>query len=195
MSGYSPAILDFDNDGWKDLFVSGGHVQSTRELGGVLQVDQHNAVFRNLHNGEFQSLVEEAGLAAERPKRHRGAAFGDLNGDGRLDAVVTALADEAEIWINESENSNHWLALDLEGTESNRGGTGAVVRVIAGGVTQYNHLSTSFGYASSSAGPLHFGLGAAAKADVVEITWPSGTVQTLENVPGDQVLSVTEPRK
>lgn len=192
MSGYSPAILDFDNDGWKDLFVSGGHVQSTRELGGVLKVDQHNAVFRNLHNGEFRLLVQEAGLAAERPKRHRGAAFGDLNGDGLIDAVVTALADKAEIWINESANSNHWLAFQLEGTESNRSGTGAVVKVVAGGVTQYNHQAASFGYASSSAGPLHFGLGAATKADVVEITWPSGTIQRLENVAGDQVLKVTE---
>ena len=91
--------------------------------------------------------------------RHRGCAFGDLDGDGRVDVVVTALSADAEIWMNRSEKSGHWLDIALRGTKSNRDGIGARIKVVTKSGTQYNHMTTSVGYASSSDGPVHFGLG------------------------------------
>ncbi len=191
MAGYSPAIYDFDNDGWKDLFVSRGHVQSPA-LSKSMQIDQHNTVFRNLGKARFSAVTDEAGLAAAPPKRHRGTGQGDLNGDGRMDVVVSALRAEAELWINDSPPGKHWLMLALEGTKSNRDGIGARIKVVTKSLTQYNHVSTAVGYASSSAGPVHFGLGPDAIADLIEIRWPSGVVQELRSVKADRIISVRE---
>jgi enediyne biosynthesis protein E4 len=192
MSGYSANIADFDNDGWKDIFVSRGDVQSPA-MAGRRKIDQPNTVFRNLAGAKWSALTEEAGFAAQPPRRHRGASIGDFNHDGKLDIVVTALAAPAEIWMNDSPDTNHWLELALEGTKSNRDAIGARIRLVAGGHTQFNHVTTASGYASSSAGPVHFGLGAAKIADEVHIRWPSGIVQKLKNVQGDQILHVKEP--
>jgi len=193
MSAYSPNIADFDNDGWKDIFVSRGHVQSPN-MAGRSQIDQPNTVFRNLGGNKFAALTEEAGFTALPPKRHRGAAVGDLNHDGKLDVVVTALSAPAEIWMNDSLDGNHWLELALEGTKSNRDGIGAKIKIVAGGRAQFDQVSHAAGYASSSAGPLHFGLGTANMADEIEIRWPSGTKQVLKDVPVDRVLHVKEPK-
>jgi hypothetical protein len=192
MSGYSVNIADFDNDGWKDIFVSRGDVASPN-MADRLQVDQPNTVFRNL-NGTWAALTDEAGFAAVPSKRHRGAAVADFNGDGKLDLVVTALGAPAEVWINDSPGGHHWLELSLEGTKSNRDGIGARIKVSAGGKVQFNHMTTASGYASSSAVPVHFGLGGARTVEEIEIRWPSGTLQLLKNVVGDQVLLVKEPR-
>ncbi|MGA2039537.1 MAG: CRTAC1 family protein [Bryobacteraceae bacterium] len=194
MSGYSPMIADFDNDGWKDIFVSRGHVQSLLASSHLL-VAQNNTVFRNLGGMKFAALTGEAGFAAQAPSRHRGSAMGDLDGDGRLDIVVSALSAPAEIWMNQSRSSNHWLELRLEGTKSNRDAIGARIKIVTRSGAQYNHVTTSVGYASSSAGPVHFGLGQSASVDLMEIHWPSGAVQELRNVPGDQLLKVKEPAR
>jgi enediyne biosynthesis protein E4 len=198
MSGYSPNIADFDNDGWKDIFVSRGHVQSLASSNN-LSIEQPNTVFRNLGGMKFAALTAEAGFTSFPPSRHRGSAVGDLNGDGKLDVVVSALSAPAEIWINQSPNQNHWLEFKLEGagtkTKSNRDGIGARIKLVTKSGAQYNHMTTACGYASSSAGPVHFGLGKDAVADLVEIHWPSGTVQTLKNVAADRVVVVNEPEK
>ncbi|MGO9094918.1 MAG: CRTAC1 family protein [Bryobacteraceae bacterium] len=193
MAGYSPTIADFDNDGWKDIFVTRGHVQSLGYATHV-QVEQPNTVFRNLGGVKFQALTEEAGLTALPPSRHRGSAVGDLNHDGRLDVVVSAIGAPAEIWINDSPGGNHWIEFHLEGTRSNRDAIGARVKLVAGGSAQYNHVSFAAGYASSSAAPLHFGLGQNTSVELVEIRWPSGTVQQLKSVAADRVLKVKEPK-
>ncbi len=192
MAGYSPNIADFDNDGWKDIFVSRGHVQSLLSAP-RLAIEQPNTVFRNLGGMKFAALTAEAGFTSQPPSRHRGSAVGDLNGDGRIDVVVTALKAPAEIWINQSPGENHWLELKLQGTRSNRDGIGARIKVVTKSGTQYDHKSTAAGYASSSAGPVHFGLGSNASADLVEITWPSGVVQQLRDVAADRILDVKEP--
>ncbi len=193
MSGFGAGFYDFDNDGWKDLFVTRGHVESMPLPG--TEIDQHNTVFRNPGPaGKWVALTAEAGLAAAPPARHRGLAFGDFDGDGRIDAVATALGADAELWMNRTEPSGHWLQLALRGTKSNRDGIGARVKVVSKSLVQYNHMTTSVGYASSSHGPVHFGLGQDAHAELIEIHWPSGIVQTLHNVAADQILKVTEPQ-
>ena len=192
MAGYSPNIADFDNDGWKDIFVSRGHVQSLLSAPN-LSIEQPNTVFRNLGDMKFSALTAEAGLTSQPPARHRGSAVGDLNGDGRLDVVVSAIGAPAEIWLNQSPGNNHWIEFKLQGTKSNRDGVGARIKVVTKSGAQYNHVFTSAGYASSSAGPVHFGLGANTSAELVEIRWPSGIVQELRNVTGDRIVAVKEP--
>ena len=191
LSGYSPGIYDFDNDGLKDLFVSCGHVQS-RALSRAMHIEEHNAVFRNLGNGKWNALIDDAGLAGQPPKRHRGAAFGDLDGDGRVDVVVSALNAPAEIWLNRSPGPNHWLDLQLTGTTANRDAIGATVMIETGSGRQYNHVTSAVGYASSSAGPVHFGLGKDDTAKLVEIRWPNGHIQRLHDVKGDRVINVRQ---
>ena len=194
MSGYGAALYDFDNDGWKDLFVSGGHVQSVQLPG--QPVDQYNAVFRNPgEKGKWSDLRDQAGLTAIPPARHRGCAFGDFDGDGKIDVVVTAIDRDAEVWMNRTAHSGHWLEFALQGTVSNRDGIGARIKVVSKHATQFNHMTTSVCYASSSDGPVHFGLGPDTHADLVEINWPSGVVQMLRNVQADRIVKVVEPQR
>ncbi len=191
MAGFGPALYDFNNDGWKDLFVSRGHVSATHPPGA--EVRQPNTVFRNLGaSGKWAALTDEAGFVPSTATRHRGCALGDFDGDGRIDIVVTSMDANAELWMNRSPNSAHWLDIALQGVKSNRDGIGARIKVVTKSGTQYNHQTSSVCYASSSLGLVHFGLGPDSTVLKVEITWPSGAVQALENVDADRVLKVTE---
>jgi hypothetical protein len=196
MSGWSNGIVDLDNDGWKDLFAARSNVIDNVALFEPRQFEEPNAVFRNLGNGRFKNVTSTTGPSFQIPAAHRGGAYGDLDNDGRMDLVITVLNGQAEIFHNTTESSNHWLLLKLTGTKSNRMGLGARIRVTAAdGTVQYNHATTSTGYASSSDPRVHFGLGASASAKEIQILWPSGIKQVLHDVPADKIVPITEPRQ
>jgi enediyne biosynthesis protein E4 len=184
-SGWGVGLEDFDNDGWKDLFVAQSHV-----LDNVEQIDP-SLHYKELpmlalnHNGRF----ERSDPGTSIPTASRGAAFGDLNNDGWEDVVVSVLGGAPQVFLNRG-GSRHWLVISLRGTHSNRDGFGARVRV--NGQTRYATAAGS--YLSSSDKRLHFGLGAAERSKV-EITWPSGIHQSLSDVRVDQFLEVREPEK
>jgi tetratricopeptide (TPR) repeat protein len=187
-SGWSNAFVDFNNDGWKDLFSANSHVTDNIDKLGHYQYRQPNSVFLNSGNGIFADGSTEAGPDFAAAKAHRGCAFADFNQDGKMDVVVTSLGGQAELWQNVSPGSNRWIILQLRGKRSNRDGIGAGVRI----GNQHNHVTTSFGYASSSRSGVHFGLGNTEKV-AIEIQWPSGILQNLKGVSSNQVFLVHEP--
>jgi hypothetical protein len=193
MSGWGTGAYDLDNDGRKELFIA-FHLSENIELYGDHRYRQPNAVFRGVGDGRFRDVTAEAGAAMQRPRAHRGCAFGDLDDDGRIDVVVSVIGEPAEILYNVTTDAGHRLDLQLEGTKSNRDGIGATVKLTgASGRVQYNHATTAVGYASSSDRRVHFGLGADRGAREIEIRWPSGTTQILRDVVADQLLKVKEP--
>jgi hypothetical protein len=196
MSGWGNGIMDFDNDGWKDLFVARANVMDNiSELNPARRYPEPCSVFRNLAKGKFVEVSAAAGPDFQRESAHRGVAFGDLDNDGRLDAVVSVLDGPAKLFHNISENKNHWILLKLVGTKSNRMGIGAQIHITAeDGSSQWNEVTTAVGYTSSSDSRVHFGLGVNTKIKTVEIRWPSGIKQVLQDLPVDQILVVEEPR-
>jgi hypothetical protein len=191
-SGWGTGIVDLNNDGWKDLFVACADVM---DPGGNFRerVPMANAVFVNLKDGRFADGSSGAGEAFARKAVHRGAAFGDIDNDGRVDVVVTSLDGALELWHNVSPTPNHWLLIKTVGTKSNRDGMGAKIKVVTASGAQYNHVNTAVGYGGASDRRVHFGLGPDRVVRELTITWPSGRVQTLKQVPADQILSVREP--
>jgi hypothetical protein len=190
--GWSNGVFDFNNDGWKDLFVAAAHVL---DAGGNRRasVEQSNMVLANLQNGKFSDVSSRAGSDFTKPAVHRGAAFGDLDNDGRMDIVVTCLDGTPEVWHNTSPVRNHWLLVQAIGSKSNRDGIGAKLRLTTYSGAQYNHVTTSVGFASASDKRVHFGLGKDMAARELQIVWPSGTVQVLRDIKADQILTVREP--
>ncbi len=194
MSGWSNGVVDFDNDGWKDLFVVRGNVQDNVHEMSFRTYEEPNSLFRNLGKDKFQDVSTEAGPDFVKPKPRRGVAFGDLDNDGRIDAVVSVLNGPMEYFHNTSPGGNHWVSLKLVGSKSNRMGLGARIKLTTDdGVTQYNHATTSTGYACSSDPRVHFGLGKAKGIKEVEVIWPSGVVQKLSDVKVDRIVEVREP--
>jgi len=190
-SGWGNGIVDLNNDGWKDLFVACADVM---DPGGAFRerVPMANAVLVNLKDGRFADGSAGAGEAFARKAVHRGAAFGDVDNDGRVDAVVTALDGPLELWRNVSTGPNHWLLVNAVGARSNRDGMGAKIKVVTASGPRYGQVNTAVGYGGASDRRVHFGLGADAVVQELTVTWPSGKVQTLKNVPADQVLTVRE---
>ena len=193
MSGWGAGIQDLDNDGYKDLFTANSHVSENADTDAQQHYRQPNAIFRNQQNGTFREVSREAGAALEISAAHRGCAFGDLNNDGKIDVVVSAIASPAELLYNTTPNENHWILIRTVGVKSNRDGIGTKIKITgASGLVQYNHVTTAGSYASSNDPRVHFGLGADKFIKEVELKWPSGVVQVLKDVKADQILTVKE---
>jgi enediyne biosynthesis protein E4 len=197
MSGWGNGIYDFDNDGWKDLFVARANVMDNiNELFPDRRYPEPNSVFRNLGNGKFAEVSRTAGPDFQLEAAHRGVAFGDLFNEGRIDAVVSVLGGPAEILHNVSSTGNHWILLKLVGTRSNRMGIGAQIHITTeDGRQQWNEVTTAVGYASSSDSRVHFGLGSNQRIKDLEIRWPSGIRQTLHDLEVDRILTIEELRR
>lgn len=187
-SGWGTGLFDLNNDGWKDLFTTNSHVNDRVEMFEAAVYKEADGVFANCGNGTFRDVSAEAGLTEARA--HRGSGFADFDGDGKVDVVTSSLEEGVELWRNISPGPNHWLAVQLRGSRSNRDGIGAHVRL----GNQWNDMTSAVSYASSSLGPVHFGLGSQAKIDALTITWPDGKTQVVKNVSADQILRVREER-
>jgi enediyne biosynthesis protein E4 len=193
MSGWGNGIVDFDNDGWKDLFVARSNVLDNIAQFSNRRYEEPNSVFRNIGNGKFQDVSSEAGPDFQKAAAHRGVAFGDIDNDGRMDAVVAVLNGPLKYFHNISNNGNHWILLKLVGKKSNRMGLGAQIRITdERGAKQYNEATTAVGYACASDSRVHFGLGASKMIREIDIKWPSGVHQVLHNVAADQILTIEE---
>jgi hypothetical protein len=192
-SGWGVRFLDYDNDGWKDLLIAQGHDLDTIELN-----------YPNLHYREpmllarntgtrFVDISAQAGDVFQQPWVGRGMAIGDLDNDGRLDAIVTTNDGSAHVLHNETSTQNHWILLKLVGHTSNRDAIGAEVTLVTSTGSQYATVSTAGSYLSSSDKRVHFGIGQDRTVQKIEIRWPSGTRQTLKDVRADQILQIDEP--
>jgi enediyne biosynthesis protein E4 len=191
-SGWGVRFVDSDNDGWKDLLVAQGHDLDTVELNFPnLHYREPMLLARNTGQG-FVDVSSDSGTIFHEPWLARGMAVGDIDNDGRLDAVVTTNDGPVHILHNETETSNHWLTLKLIGHKSNRDAIGADVKIVTDIGRQFATVTTASSYLSSSDKRIHFGLERATAVKTVEIRWPSGIIQTLENVRGDQILQVDE---
>jgi len=188
-SGWSNAFVDYDNDGWKDIYSSNGDVDYLGD-----NAAQHDTLWQNRAGKDFQDVSEVVGKDFLRKGYQRGSAIGDLNDDGFPDLVVTSLNEKPRIMLNSAGNGNHWLQIDLRGKNINRDAIGAAVTVVtASGRKLYNHVTTSVGFMSSSDKRLHFGLGQEKEIREIEIRWPGGAVQKLASVAADQILKVEQP--
>jgi hypothetical protein len=192
-SGWSVRFLDYDNDGWKDLLIAQGHDLDTIEKSfPQLHYREPMMLVRNTGN----KFVDVSGISSEifhDAWVGRGMAIGDINNDGRIDAVVSTNGGPAHVLLNETETANHWITLKLIGHKSNRDAIGAQVKVVTALGSQWGTVTTASGYLSSSDPRLHFGLGAAAAIDRIEIRWPSGIQQVLGAQPVDRQINIDEP--
>jgi hypothetical protein len=186
-------LFDYDNDGWKDLLIAQGHDLDTIELTYPnLRYREPMLLARNTGK-TFVDVSAQSGTVFRQPWVARGMAIGDLDNDGRLDAVVTTNDGPLHILHNQVSDSNHWLLLKLVGHRSNRDAIGAEVVISTASGSQSATVSTASSYLSSSDKRVHFGLGKEKIAPKIEIRWPSGIRQTIKDVPADQVLEINEP--
>ncbi len=192
-SGWGVRLFDFDNDGWKDLLVAQGHDLDTIELTNPnLHYREPMLLVRNTGKG-FVDVSQSSGEVFKQSWVARGLAVGDLDNDGRLDAVVTTNDGPAYVLHNETSSTNHWLLLRLVGHKSNRDAIGAVVKLVIASGQQFATVSTAGSYLSSGDKRVHFGLGKEERVESIEIRWPSGIVQTFKSISADRILQIDEP--
>ena len=191
--GFGMKFLDFDNDGWKDIFVANGHVNP--------QVDQHTfgvtyaerpLLFHNLQNGKFEEIATHSGPALARRYVARGAATADFFNDGKQDLLVSVLDGAPLLLRNNTRLTHHWLRIKTVGMRSNRDGLGARVLVRAGRLNQIAEVRANASFESASDPRLHFGLGEATRVDAIEVRWPSGAVDRIVSLPADKEVTIEE---
>jgi hypothetical protein len=191
---FATFFFDYDRDGWLDLLVVNGHLDPDIEkVQPNVRYAEPTQLFRNVGQGRFAEVTDTAGGDLATSRVGRGAAWGDLDGDGDLDVVITNCGGPAELFENRLADGSHWLQLHLLGRQSNPDGLGAEVILTAAGERQRWRVRTGGSYLSQSQVDPYFGLGDAGRVDSVEIQWPSGTTQRLTDVAADQTLTVTEP--
>ena len=193
MSTFGTRFMDYDNDGWSDLFMANGHVLDNIErYHSDTKYAEPKMMFRNTGHGVFENVSNDLGPDFQLPRVSRGAAIGDFDNDGDLDILVNNLGGAPQLLRNDGGNANHWLEILLIGTKSNRDGVGARVKVSAGNLVLYDQRKGGMSYQSAQDPRLHFGLGQNSSIDSIEIAWPSGMNTKLSNIKADQILAIKE---
>jgi hypothetical protein len=191
--GWGTAFVDMDNDGWQDLFVANGHVYPQMDLvkGGV-PYRQPLVVFQNSRNRTFKDITATSGLNTLPAQSRRGAAFGDVNNDGKVDVLILNVGEPPTLLINRTEAAGHAVLFRLVGTTSNKAGIGARVTVTAENLIQFNEVRGGASYLSQNDMRLHFGLGSQTIMKTVEISWPNGKKEVYQNLSADYVYTIVE---
>ncbi|MGA8086378.1 MAG: CRTAC1 family protein [Terracidiphilus sp.] len=191
--GWGDAFVDFDNDGWQDIFIVNGHVYpQVNQMRTNLQYQEPKILFLNERNGRFKDISKEAGAAIQIPQVSRGMAIGDLFNDGNLEAVIENLKGEPTILRPAKGAKNHWVSFQLESEKCNRLALNARIRATAADLVQLGEVISGGSYLSQNDLRVHFGLGSHERVDKAEITWPDGKVETLTNLAADRFYSVRE---
>jgi hypothetical protein len=191
--GWGTMFLDIDNDGWPDLLLVNGHVYpevDKQSLGSSYQ--EPRILYRNNGNKTFTDISAQAGPGITEVRAGRGLAVGDLWNDGRMSAVISNMNAAPSLLVNQVHSANHWVGIRTVGTKSNRDGIGARLSVKAGTRVLVDEVRSGSSYDSNNDMRVHFGLGAAAKIDWVQIRWPSGLTERFENVAVDAIHTLKE---
>src|SRR6266853_2695760 len=191
--GWGVGLFDFDNDGWPDIFMSNGHVfpeVDTRRL--HVTFKQRKILYKNLGQGRFIDISSASGPAGTQPHSSRGTAFGDFDNDGDIDVAIINMNEPPSLLRNDSRSKNNWLKIKCIGTKSNRSAIGARVRVVTAKHSQINEVMSGSSFMSQNDFRLHFGLGQAKQADLIEVRWPLGLVESFKNIQGNQLLILQE---
>jgi hypothetical protein len=190
---WGTGLSDFDNDGWPDIFTATGNVYP--EIEKYFKDYPHRStrlVYRNLGNGRFKDVTAQCGPGVLTPHSSRGCAFGDFDNDGDVDVLIMNMNEPPSLLRNGYIGGNNWIQLKLIGVKSNRSAVGARVRLKAGGRLQAQELSSQSSYYSHNDPRLHFGLGSSRKADQIEIRWPSGQTEVINDIPSNQMVMIKE---
>jgi len=193
--GFGVGFFDFDNDGWKDLFLANGHVYSQiadRKL--HVSYREPRVLYRNLGNGHFQDVSAKSGAAIQAENLGRGCAFGDFDNDGDVDVIINNLDGPPSLLRNDGGDRNNWIVIKCVGTRSNRSAIGARVKVTSGGHSQIDEVMSGSSYYSQNDFRLHFGLGRAQKVDSVEIAWPCSPKKSFQNLPANRLFIIQETK-
>jgi len=192
MSGFGTRFIDYDNDGWRDIFIANGHVlDNVKEFHAGTEYAEPKTVYRNL-GGTFQDVTKQLGPDLATARVSRAAAFADYDNDGDVDVLVTNNGDRPQLLRNDGGNHNHWLEIRLIGTRSNRDGVGAKVKIICNGRVQTEEVKGGMSYQAAHDPRLHFGLGDASQLAELRVLWPSGAVTKLTDVPVDRCITIKE---
>jgi hypothetical protein len=189
-------FFDYDNDGWPDIFIANGHVYPELQNHNHPESPyrQRNLLYHNSGNGLFEDVTSIAGPGLDLRRSGRGVAFGDLDNDGKVDLLINNQNDPPTLLHNERENPNHWISIRTVGTRSNLDGIGARVTLVSGGRSQVQEVRSGGSYLSQNDLRLHFGLGSARMIDRIEVHWPSGATDKVENALADRSMTIEEGR-
>jgi hypothetical protein len=191
--GWGTGFIDLDNDGWLDLFLTNGHVYpEVVQIKTEAAYKQRKVVYRNLGNGRFADVTERLGPPATTPKAGRGTAFGDFDNDGQIDIAIANVNDVPDLFRVTSRSPHHWVMLKLVGVQSNRNAIGARVRMVAGDMQQWDEVRGGGSYLSQNDFRVHFGLGAAARVNRIDVRWPNGLEESWDDLAVDRLHVLKE---